>query len=66
MMVPKKTLGMSTEYGRTNTEKTFTFVNKRPVELKQVEKVLRSAFSEAAGLEVEKNPVAVVSIIVGR
>ena len=30
MMVPVKSAGMASEYARSNTERTFIFVNKRP------------------------------------
>ena len=34
IVFPKKSPGMSVEFGRTNVDKTFVFVNKRPVEMK--------------------------------
>ena len=41
MILPKKTAGVGLEFGRTNLDKTFIFVNKRPVEIKEVEKLLK-------------------------
>ena len=41
MILPKKTAVVGLEFGRTNLDKTFIFVNKRPVEIKEVEKLLK-------------------------
>ena len=65
LLVPKLCVGMAVELGRSSLEKTFLFVNKRPVEMKELEKVLRKVFSEAAGLETEKYPVCMVSVSLG-
>ncbi len=65
IILPKKFAGMGVELGRTGPEKTFIFINKRPVEHKELEKVLKRVFSSAAGLETEKYPVSLLSITVG-
>lgn len=52
----------SDSMARANTEKTFVFVNHRPVDLKPVCKVLKQIYSEARQLRSEKNPIAVVNI----
>jgi hypothetical protein len=56
-----------TELGRCTPEKTFIFVNRRPVEFRPVEKLLQRIFSEAAGLEptAAKFPVSVLSLELG-
>jgi len=59
-VLPKK--GSLSDLGRTNVDKTFTFVNKRLVELKDVERTLKTVFSKAAKFENEKYPVAVINI----
>jgi hypothetical protein len=53
--------------GRCTPEKTFIFVNRRPVEFRPVEKLLQRIFSEAAGLEptAAKFPVSVLSLELG-
>jgi DNA mismatch repair ATPase MutL len=55
------------ELGRCTPEKTFIFVNRRPVEFRPVEKLLQRIFSEAAGLEptAAKFPVSVLSLELG-
>ena len=65
IILPKKYAGMSVELGRTGPEKTFIFINKRPVEHKDLEKVLKRVFSSAARVESEKYPVSLLSITVG-
>jgi len=59
-VLPKK--GCFVDLGRTNLDKTFTFVNKRLVELKEVERTLKTVFSKAAKFDNEKYPVAVLNI----
>ena len=56
---------MVAEFGRSTTDKTFIFVNKRPIEMKELERLLRRVFSEAAGVEAEKFPVSALSIQIG-
>jgi len=62
-VVPSLQNGMGAELGRCLSEKTWIFINKRPVDDKEIEKLLRDLFSEAAKLESSKYPVSCVSII---
>jgi len=65
--VPICNIFLFTELGRCTPEKTFIFVNRRPVEFRPLEKLLQCVFSEAAGLEptAAKFPVSVVSLELG-
>jgi len=63
-MVPSKKVGMGAELGRCSNDKTWVFVNKRPVEMKEVEKLARELFSQAGRLESDKYPVCCLSISV--
>jgi len=62
VMVPSKKVGMGAELGRCSNDKTWIFVNKRPVEVKDIEKLAKELFSSAARLEYEKYPVCCFSI----
>jgi len=61
-MVPSRKVGMGAELGRCSNDKTWVFVNKRPVEMKEVEKLAKELFSAAGRLESEKFPVCCISI----
>jgi len=63
-MVPSKKVGMGAELGRCSNDRTWIFVNKRPVEVKEVEKVAKELFSSAARLESDKFPVSCVSVMI--
>ena len=63
-MVPSKKAGMGAEHGRCSNDKSWIFVNKRPVEVKEVEKVAKELFSSAARLESDKFPVSCISVTI--
>lgn len=54
--------GSALELGRSNKDFTWIFVNRRPVEFKEIEKLLKVSFSEACSLDTPKFPVCVISI----
>ena len=49
-------------HGKNNT---WIFINMRPVEFKEVEKILKESFMSVCGLESPKFPVCVVNISIG-
>ena len=53
---------LTSDLGRSSKDFTWIFVNKRPVEFKELEKMLKQMFSEACNLETAKYPVSVVSV----
>ena len=48
--------------GRCSKDYSWVFVNRRPVECRDVEKMMRERFSEVCSLQPSKNPVSCVSI----
>ncbi|XP_064648009.1 PMS1 protein homolog 1-like [Lineus longissimus] len=48
--------------GRTNSDRTFIFVNKRPVINKDIEKLLKKYFTAGTNSETSRYPVAFVSL----
>ena len=55
-------VGMSTDLGRCQSDRTFLSVNRRPVQCREVEKLLRRLFSQAARVQQEKFPVCSLAI----
>ena len=41
MVLPKRYAGVGLEFGRSNLDKTFLFINQRPVQIKAIEKVVK-------------------------
>ena len=57
--------GVETEMARHGKNNTWIFINRRPVEFKEAEKLLKESFMSVCGLESSKFPVCVINIIIG-
>ena len=57
--------GVETELARQGKNNTWIFINNRPVEFKEAEKILKESFMSVCGLESSKFPVCVINISIG-
>ncbi len=62
MLVPRRGAIAAAEMTRSNPDRTFVFVNGRPVNDKPVSSLLKKVTSEAAASSSPRHPIAVVSI----
>ena len=64
-LLPVIAPGVETSLARHDKNNTWVFINKRPVEFKEAEKMLKETFMSACRLEITKFPICVVSINIG-
>ena len=62
--MPRKRPGMAVDLGRTSADKLVVAINRRVVQMKQVEKVVKETFGRAGG--GDKFPVGFISIHLDR
>ena len=60
--LPELKRGEKSDLCRSNKDFTWIFVNRRPVELKEIEKLLKEEFSCRTNCEPPKYPVCTISI----
>ena len=64
-LLPTLRPGVETELARHGKNNTWIFINMRPVEFKEAEKMLKETFMSVCGLESSKFPVCVINISIG-
>ena len=57
--------GVESDLARLGKNNTWIFINNRPVEFKEAEKILKESFMSVCGLESSKFPVCVINISIG-